>query len=201
MPSAELRHPEEAQSAVSKDAAGVRSQIWSCAVLAGDEGVPALAAQFAGRAGGTAIAPIVPVRAVAFIAAMGLVANQLDERIAAQFTRQRPCRRLVADPAEHAEIDEMIDAELFVPFGKVAAQAPLDRLPAVELDPVPLPIVEADRLDPGEPRERPGKAGRRILPAGKQDKRRFGLRKLAHAREIGLPRPAINKPTATRGRG
>ena len=95
----------------------------------------------------------------------------------------------------------MIDPELFVPFGKVAAQAPLDRLPAVELDPVPLAIVEADRLDPGEPRERPGKAGRRILPAGKQDKRRFGLRKLAHAREIGLPRPAINKPTASRGMG
>src|SRR5438477_354707 len=131
------------------------------------EGLPALAAQFAGRAGAAAIAPIVPVRAVAFIAAMGLVAHQLDERI---------------------------DAELFVPFGKVAAQAPLDRLPAVELDPVPLAIVEADRLDPGEPRERPGKAGRRILPAGKQDKRRFGLRKLAHLREIGLPRPAINKP-------
>src|SRR5436190_5577788 len=232
MPSAELRHPEEAQSAVSKDAAGVRSQIWSCAVLAGDKGVPALAAQFARRAGAAAIAPIVAMRAVAFIAAMSLVANQLDERIAAQFTRQRQCRRLVAphqrrvdhkamlhaerqgrlqrlqrivaaigiagviglahaadevleaapvadrrrkgeeqdvaaghkgvrqsarletdravagqrrvaDPAEHAEIDEMIDAELFVPFGKVAAQARLDRLPAVELDPAPLAIVEA----------------------------------------------------------
>src|SRR5205814_1321219 len=124
------------------------------------EGVPALAAQFAGRADAAAIAPIVPVRAVAFIAAMGLVANQLDER-------------RVADPAEHAEIDEMVDAAVFAPFGTVAAQAPLDRLPAIELNPVPLAIVEADRLDPGEPRERPGQAGRRILPAGKQDKRRF----------------------------
>src|SRR5204862_8351504 len=109
-----------------------------------------------------------------------------------QSARFEPARsvagqRRVADPAEDAVIDEMIDAELFVPFGKVAAQAPLVRLPAVALDPVPLAIVEAARLDPGEPRERPGKAGRRILPAGKQDKRRFGLRKLAHLREIGLP--------------
>src|SRR5690242_16065227 len=103
-------------------------------------------------------------------------------------------QRRVADPPEHAEIDEVIDAEPFIPLGKVAAQAPLDRLPAIEFNPMALAVIESDRLHARKSGERPGQAGRRILPARKQHKRRFGLRKLAHGWEIGPLSAAINKP-------
>ena len=44
-----------------------------------------------------------------------------------------------------------------------------DRLPAVEFDGVPLAVAEADRLHMGIAGERPGQAGRGVLPAGEQD--------------------------------
>jgi hypothetical protein len=44
-----------------------------------------------------------------------------------------------------------------------------DRGPAVELDPVPLAVVEAYCLDLCETGERPGKTGGRILAAREKD--------------------------------
>ena len=56
-----------------------------------------------------------------------------------------------------------------------------------------LAVIEADRLDRGEAGERPGEAGRRILPAGKQHQRPLRLNDLAHAQDMGAVRAPINK--------
>ena len=45
---------------------------------------------------------------------------------------------------------------------------------AFELDGVALAVVEAERFDPRKALQRPGQAGRGILPAGKQHQRGFG---------------------------
>ena len=74
---------------------------------------------------------------------------------------------------EHAEIDDVVVAELAAPVGEFAPQA-LDHCgAALELDPVALAVIEPDRLDRGKARQRPGEAGRRILPAGEQHERPF----------------------------
>ena len=52
------------------------------------------------------------------------------------------------------------------------AAASRDPAPAFQLDAVPLAVIEADRLDQREARQRPGQAGREVLPAGKQHKGR-----------------------------
>ena len=51
--------------------------------------------------------------------------------------------------------------------GKGAAQG----LPTIQLHPMALPIVEAQRLHMVEPVERPGEAGGGILPTGEQNER------------------------------
>src|SRR5437763_13199383 len=111
MLSSNSRHPEEARSAVSKDATGVYSQIQSSAVPARRISLPALAAQIAGWAGAAAIAPIVPLRPVAVIAAVRFVADQLDQRRAAQFPRQYPGRRLVAPHQGGVDHKTVVHAE------------------------------------------------------------------------------------------
>ena len=57
----------------------------------------------------------------------------------------------------------MIDAELPVPVGEFRAQSFENRGSALELDPVALAVIEADRLDRGKTAQRPGEAGCRIL--------------------------------------
>ena len=56
--------------------------------------------------------------------------------------------------------------------------------PHVELDPVPLAVVEADGLDAREALERPGQAHGGILPAGEQDEGGVGGRQNPHASAI-----------------
>src|SRR5438105_681036 len=51
--------------------------------------LPPRTAQVAGRADGAAVAPFVPFAAVALIAAVGLLADQLDERLAARAATSR----------------------------------------------------------------------------------------------------------------
>src|SRR5689334_3280024 len=60
----------------------------------------------------------------------------------------------IADPAEHAEIDDVIVAEPVAPFRKLATQPVRDSPAAVQLDPVPLAVIETDRLDQRETGER-----------------------------------------------
>jgi hypothetical protein len=99
----------------------------------------------------------------------------------------------VADLPEDREVDQVIGPELFPPLRKFAAQALGNSFTAIELDPMALAIIEPDRLDRRKPGERPGEAGRRILPPGKQHERRLGLNDLAHRHDIGARHAAINK--------
>src|SRR5689334_12935142 len=71
------------------------------------------------------------------------------------------CQRRVADPPEHAKIDQVILAEPALPFGELAAQPLRDSATAFQLNPVPLAVIEPDRLDPREAAQRPGETGRR----------------------------------------
>src|SRR6266508_1394673 len=65
-----------------------------------------------GRTGAAAIAPIVPVRAVAEIAGVGVLDQQVDEWVAADLMREREGRRLV-DPHQRRMDDEAaIHAEI-----------------------------------------------------------------------------------------
>src|SRR5271166_3079237 len=75
-------------------------------------------------------------------------------------------KRRVAEPSEHAEIDQVVFAELSLPRGKRAAQATDHGTAASELNAVALAIVEAHRLDRGKTLQRPSKASRRILSSG-----------------------------------
>jgi hypothetical protein len=98
----------------------------------------------------------------------------------------------------------VVVGELAIPLGKIVPQSVEYRSAAFELDTVTLTVIETDRLDRGKARERPGKTGRRILTAGKEDERLFGdyvdwpWRILSHADEIGLRIAAINKPAPPR---
>jgi len=56
--------------------------------------------------------------------------------------------------------------------------------PAIEFDPVPMPVIEPDRLDRRKAGERPGEAGRRILPPGKQHQPRLRLHNLCHRQDL-----------------
>ena len=68
--------------------------------------------------------------------------------------------------AEHGKIDQMVIAEPRDPIGKLVLQ-PRDDFPAAfEFHPVPLGVIEADRFDCWKARQRPGQAGRGILPTG-----------------------------------
>jgi hypothetical protein len=77
-------------------------------------------------------------------------------------------QRRVGDGAKAPEIQHMILAQARRPGGKTVAESLEHRLAGLHLDPVTLSIVEADRLHPAMPGQRPGQADRRVLPAGKQ---------------------------------
>ena len=62
----------------------------------------------------------------------------------------------------------MVGAEPARPGGEARTEAIEDRRPHVEFDPVALAIIEAQGFDMGEPLQRPGEAGRGILPARKE---------------------------------
>src|ERR1700720_863325 len=81
-----------------------------------------------------------------------------DRRVAGQ--------RRVADLAEDAEIDDAVVAELAAPLREFAAGALYPPGAAMPVDPVALAVIETDRLDIGKTGQRPGEAGRRILPPG-----------------------------------
>jgi Insecticide toxin TcdB middle/N-terminal region/Insecticide toxin TcdB middle/C-terminal region/Salmonella virulence plasmid 65kDa B protein len=77
----------------------------------------------------------------------------------------------IADPAQHGAVDDVVTAEPRIPIRKFAAQARYHRHAAPELDPVALPVIKTDRFDLGKTLERPAETRRRILTAGKEDKR------------------------------
>ena len=85
----------------------------------------ALGAQLAGRAGAAAITPIVPLAALAAIAGVGVLDDEIDERLAAERVRQRPGlglgqphqRRLDLERHLRAEPDRLLERAQ----GRVAA--------------------------------------------------------------------------------
>ena len=99
----------------------------------------------------------------------------------------------------------MVGAELAVPGREFSAQARDHRGAAIQLDAVPLTVIEANRLDGGEVRQCPSEASGRILPAGEQDQRLFRawfdrlVHVLAHMHEIACRRVRINEPSAASG--
>src|SRR6202040_327086 len=80
-------------------------------------------------------------------------------------------QRRVADLAQDAEIDDVVVAELAAPVREFAAQALDRRGTAIQLNPMALAVIEPDRLDGGEAGQRPGQAGRRILPSREKNER------------------------------
>src|SRR6185437_4416521 len=95
-------------------------------------------------------------------------------------------QRRVADAAEHAQLDQMVLAEALGPIRRELTEGGDDGRAAGELDLVALAVVERHRLDRVEAVERPGEAGGRILPAGKDDD---GL--LGH--DFGALRRSLNR--------
>jgi hypothetical protein len=74
-----------------------------------------------------------------------------------------------AERLDYIDLENMIFAQARCPARKLLAYLLNDNFSAVELDAVALAVVEADGLDLLEALERPGEAGGRILPAGKED--------------------------------
>ena len=75
--------------------------------------------------------------------------------------------RRIANPSYYAEIDEVVVGELLIPLREFAPQPLQRRHPAIELDAVALPVIEADGFDRSKALKRPGQARCRILAAGK----------------------------------
>ena len=71
--------------------------------------------------------------------------------------------------SQHADVEKVILAEPGPPRWKVLSDGVEDAGPDVELHAMSLAIIEADRLHAFEAVERPGQAGRRVLPARKQN--------------------------------
>ncbi len=63
----------------------------------------------------------------------------------------------------------MVGTEPITPSGELRLELGKYPRPDVQLDPVALTVVEANRLDPVEAVERPRQASRRVLAAGKED--------------------------------
>ena len=69
----------------------------------------------------------------------------------------------------------MVLAEAACPARIERRDAFPDARPNAELDRMALAVIEADRLHSGKALERPYQADGRILPAGEQDQRAFGI--------------------------
>ena len=78
-------------------------------------------------------------------------------------------QRGLADLAQHAEIDEMVLAQLPRPLWEAALYLGQNHQPLIEFDAVALPVVESHRLDMLIALERPGKTGGGILSTGKHN--------------------------------
>ena len=76
--------------------------------------------------------------------------------------------RGVADGAESADIEHLVLAQARAPNREIARPWPPHRQPRLQLDRVPLAVVEADGLHPLVARQRPGQADRGVLAAGEQ---------------------------------
>jgi hypothetical protein len=63
---------------------------------------------------------------------------------------------------------------------------------ALELDPVPLPVIKADCFDAIESRQGPRQTSRRVLTAGKQDQRGISGEARGHGFDMGARRLPIN---------
>ncbi len=103
-----------------------------------------------------------------------------------------PRERRVGDGAQRVEGEHVILAEALPPGGVDGREAGAQALPAIELDPVALAVIEAQRLDAGVTVERPGEAGGRILPAGEQDEGRVVSRD-ALSRHRTRPRTSASR--------
>ena len=95
-------------------------------------------------------------------------------------------QRGVGDVGQGGNIQRMAVAELFCPIRAQRFHAVEQAVPALQLDGVALPVVEAEHFDAFEALQRPGEAGGGILSAGKQHQRGFGLELVAHGVPIAL---------------
>ena len=76
----------------------------------------------------------------------------------------------VSETAPRArEVQHMVRAELFGPFGLQPGQSVAQNSALVEFDAVALAVIEAERLDALVTLQSPGQACGGILPAGKQN--------------------------------
>src|SRR5207244_1455721 len=76
------------------------------------------------------------------------------------------------DLRQSLDANRVVIAEAVAPRGEILAKRFANRGALVELDMMSLAVIETNCLDPRISIERKGKTCRRILAAGKQDKRR-----------------------------
>ncbi|CFP58709.1 Uncharacterised protein [Bordetella pertussis] len=74
----------------------------------------------------------------------------------------------VAHLRQDAQVEQMIVAQALGPVGKVGAQFAQHDLAGIQLDAMPLAVVETQRLDVGIALQRPGQASGGILSAREQ---------------------------------
>ena len=108
----------------------------------------------------------------------------VGQPVGAHFDRHVAGQRGVGDFSQRRNFQRMAFAELCCPVGAQRPDAVQKPVAAGELDRMALAIVETERFDAREPLQRPGEAGRGILPAGEQHQRGSRLQFLDHRQAL-----------------